>query len=346
MPKRVRTVVEEMEERVEKGASMEAPFEGSSTVVSTGSTLLDLAISGGRFPYGGVPGGILVEIFGPAGAGKTVLLCEMAGAVQRANGSVLFYDPEGRLNRQFSTMMGVDFDRVDYSMPETIRQVFGAVREWVPKSEAPVHGVFADSLAALTTELEMDGEDKYGMRRAKEFSEQLRLTCRELAKKNYLMVASNQVRQNLDAGPYGQRYTTTGGVAVGFYASLRLRFGAPEKIVKKRKVQGRDLSKVIGVETEIEVVKSSVWEPYHKAKVCILFNYGVDDIRANLQYVKEVRQLPVYMIGDRKLSNSLDQAVQVVEEEGLAAAVRDEVVALWREIQEEFREARAPKVRY
>jgi len=38
-------------------------------VISTGSTLLDLAISGGRIRGGGLPLGILVEIFGPPGCG-------------------------------------------------------------------------------------------------------------------------------------------------------------------------------------------------------------------------------------------------------------------------------------
>ncbi len=53
----------------------------------------------------------------------------------------------------------------------------------------------------------MDNEDgdKYGMRRAKEFSEELRKTCRILKDKNYLMVCSNQIRDNVDAGLYGQK---------------------------------------------------------------------------------------------------------------------------------------------
>ena len=70
-------------------------YDGNDEVmISTGSTLLDLAISGGRKRGGGLPGGILVEIFGPSGCGKTVLLCEIAGGVQRQKGKIMFRDPE------------------------------------------------------------------------------------------------------------------------------------------------------------------------------------------------------------------------------------------------------------
>ena len=67
-------------------------------MISTGSTLLDLIISGTRVRGGGLPGGILVEIFGPSGTGKTVLLCEIGGVIQRQNGDVRYGDPEARLN--------------------------------------------------------------------------------------------------------------------------------------------------------------------------------------------------------------------------------------------------------
>lgn len=320
-------------------------YEGSDSVISTGSTLLDLAISGGRFERGGIPGGILVEIFGPSGAGKTVILCEIAGAVQRGMGEVKFFDPEGRLNKKFSSIFGVDFDKLSYEMADTIRDVFVAVREWEPSSSKKVNGIFADSLAALTTDMEMEGSDKYGMRRAKEFSEQLRLTCRVLAQKNYLMVCSNQVRQNVDAGLYESKWTSPGGMAVGFYASLRLRCSNPSKLTREQKIGNKVIKKVIGVETEFEVHKSSVWEPYHKAPVSIIFDYGIDDIRANLQYVKTYKQHPRYYVDGKQISQSLEEAIATVEEDNLTETLKLETIELWHEIEEKFRKDRAPKIR-
>ena len=104
-------------------------YDGGDQVVSTGSTLLDLAISGGRFKEGGVPLGILVEIFGPSGTGKTVLLSQIAGNVQKMGGHIMFHDPEARLNKQFAQMFGLIPDEIEYTIPNTIPEVFRSVRE-------------------------------------------------------------------------------------------------------------------------------------------------------------------------------------------------------------------------
>ena len=82
-------------------------YDENSPRVSTGSTLLDLNISGDTFYEGGLPGGIFVEIFGPSGAGKTVLLCQIAGNLFKQGGQILFRDPEARLNTQFAKMFGM-----------------------------------------------------------------------------------------------------------------------------------------------------------------------------------------------------------------------------------------------
>ena len=82
-------------------------------VISTGSTLLDLAISGGRIYGGGLPAGIVVEIFGPTGSGKTSLLCEIGGAIQRQGGILKYLDPENRFNPQFARIFDLDIDIED-----------------------------------------------------------------------------------------------------------------------------------------------------------------------------------------------------------------------------------------
>ncbi len=314
-------------------------------VISTGSTLLDLSISGGRVKQGGVPGGILVEIFGPSSSGKTVLLCEMAGGVQRNGGAVMFKDPEARLNKQFAKLFDLHLDTVDYSAPNTIPEVFKPVREWEPKPVKPgaINGVFADSLAALSTDMEMDEKDAYGMRRAKEFSEELRKTCRILTEKNLLMVCSNQIRQNIDAGAYAQKYISPGGKAIEFYSSLRLRMLGVEKIKRMTKVAGKEVTRVVGVKSDIEVSKSSVWKPFHQATITILFDYGIDDVRDNLQYIKSYTGETVYCLGGIKLSKSIDEAIDMIEQDGNEGKLKQEVVELWHEIESRFKSERKPK---
>jgi recombination protein RecA len=320
-------------------------YEGDpSKIVTTGSTLLDLAISGGRVRGGGVPVGILVEIFGPSGTGKTTLLCELAGAVQRKGGEVLFHDPEGRLNKEFAEIFDFHCEQATLGMPNTVPQVFQPIREWQPESDGP-NAVFADSLAALSTDAELDDNDAYGMRRAKEFSEECRKTCRILSQNNWLMVCSNQVRVNVGAGNFQEKYKSPGGEAIPFYASLRLKTRSNGKIEQKRTVKGKEVKRVIGVSTVVQVYKSSVWKPYREAEVPIIFDYGIDDVRANLQFVKQYTDKTIYGVRDQDLDNSLEKAIAKVEDQDLEHELKGEVIEVWQELERKFETERKPKRR-
>jgi recombination protein RecA len=322
----------------------QAEYDGTDTFISTGSTLLDLAISGGRHRGGGIPGGILMEIFGPAGCGKTVLLCELAGAVQRQGGECRFLDPEARLNKNFARIFDLNIEDMTYEMPDTVTKVFTPVRKWDPPA-GKIHGVFADSLAALTTDMELEDKDQMGMRRAKEFSQELRKTCRTITDHNLLFVCSNQVRENLDAGPYEQKFKSTGGNAIGFYSSLRLRCMNPQKIKVKRNIAGKEVTRVIGVETMVEVFKSSVWKPYHSAIVPIIFDYGIDNVRQSLTYVKQTTGNKTYTVQGETVGRSIEEAITAVETDNLERKLRRDVIDLWEDVEAKFKQDRKPKRR-
>ena len=86
----------QMKSRVNTVKEKKDKLEGNfSKVISTGSTLLDLAISSGRIRGGGLPGGIFVEIYGPESSGKTAIICEIGGNIQKKGGTCHYYDPEG-----------------------------------------------------------------------------------------------------------------------------------------------------------------------------------------------------------------------------------------------------------
>jgi len=328
----------------EKYVEYEGYFTGNN--ISTGSTLTDLAISGGRVRGGGLPAGILVEIFGPSGSGKTVLLSEIGGDIIRKGGELKFNDPEARLEPTFAKIFGLELKEGNYHRPDTVPEVFKAVRSWHPKGkDEVVHGIMADSLAALSTDQEMEKEegDKMGMRRAKEFSEELRKTCRILAQNNYLMVCSNQVRVNIGGGDWGPKYTTPGGEAVGFYSSLRLKTSVTKKIKKEKQYHGKTISRIVGVEIEVEVFKNSIWKPFRTAPVTIIFDYGVDDIRQNLQFVKNYSRSSVYTIGGKTLDKSMEDAITKIEEEGMEEQLRQEVILLWNKIESQFNSQRKSK---
>lgn len=345
LSQQVKNKVKRSKEEVAESGNNVCDF---STVISTGSTLLDLAISGGRVRGGGLCGGIFVEIFGPNGSGKTVLLCEIAGDVQRKGGSVRFDDPEARLNTQFASMFDLNTDDIDYSAPDTVTQVFENIRSWEPSTPKKINGTFTDSLAALSTNIEMENDegDKMGMRRAKEFSEGLRKNARILANKNYLMVCSNQIREKADAGSYGKKTESPGGKAIGFYASVRLEVDSPEKIwVEKTLKKGKKVKKVIGIKSTVNVFKNSLDKPYRSAPVYIIFDYGVDDIRANLQYVKEYKGLSTYSVNGEAIDNSMEVAIKYVEENDLVEVLKEEVIDLWESIEAKFETTRKPKKR-
>jgi protein RecA len=327
---------------------IEPKLDGNFDIMtSTSSTLLDLAISGSRVHGGGLPGGILIEAFGPSQSGKTALLCEIAGNVQRAGGDVQFQDPEARLDQEYFGMYGMKIKEENYHQPDTVTQVFKKVRDWVPETEVRgkvVHGIFADSLAALSTDMEMENEDgdKMGGRRAKEFSEQLRKTCREIKAKNYLLVCSNQIRMKMDAQKFESKFTTSGGEAVKFYASVRMKFNNPDKVWKEVTIAGKKVKKCIGITTEIEVVKT-VDKPYRKAEVTFLFDYGIDNIRMNLQFCKDNTKNTTYTLGHRSLSNSMEEAIRIIEKEGLEKQLEEQTIDLWEDIESKFASERKPK---
>ncbi len=332
----------QVKQKINSGVKEKKEYDGDfGTIISTGSTLLDLAISGSRVRGGGLPGGILVEIFGPSGSGKTVFLSEIGGRIQKQGGDIMFHDPEARLNKQFANMFDLTVSDENYKQSNTVTEVFKDIRAWEPAKtkKKVIHGILADSLAALSTDTEMEKEegDKMGMRRAKEFSEELRKTCRLITQNNYLMVCSNQVRVNTDAGPYGQKYTTPGGEAVGFYASVRLRTLKPEKLKKKVSIKGKEVTKVTGIQVQIEVFKNSVAKPYGIAPITILFDYGIDDIRENLQYIKDFKKTAVYCVGDLTLDKSIEESIKMVERDPkLIDDLREEVIDLWEEIETKF----------
>jgi len=330
-----------------KGVPEESFTGNTEFMISTGSTLLDLAISGTRKRGGGIPGGILLEAFGPPGTGKTVLLCEIGGAVQRSGGEVMFNDPEARLNTTFAKLFDLDTNVIKINQPDTVTQVIDGIREWSPKSSDKINVVLTDSLAALSTDLELENKDgdKMGMRRAKELSEGMRKIARILKQNNYIMACSNQIRDKANAAAFTETFTTPGGNAIPFYASVRLRFHKSEKLRKKKKIGNKEVSQVIGTVGRVEVYKNSVDKPFRTADIYIMFNYGIDDIRANLEYLKEIKGATEYILKDTRLGKTIDKAIEFVEEHNLERLLKRTVILTWEEVQKSFETTRKIKKR-
>jgi len=342
-------------------------------VVSTGSTLLDLAISGGVVPGGGLPGQIIVQVYGPNSTGKTTLMAEVLGHVQRAGGQFKVKDSESRLNAAYCHTFGVKINQGDIERKGTITDMFefligpletktvGASKitkrntdkAWIP-DPTNINIYAVDALAATASKMEMEQGDKMGQKRAKDFSEGFRMITDHIYNHNIIMFCTDQVRDNV--GGYGEAQKPGGGNAVGYYSSLRIRLKKTKDLIKE--VQLPNMAKtekhLYGIEVEAFIKKSSLDRAYRTATLRLIFNYGLDDIGANLEWLKQhgtMAEHPTdptkkagYVIGDKNFV-SLDRAIEYVEQNDLEDAVRETVIDVWGQIEEQVKPKRKEKVR-
>ncbi len=349
-PKKVEEVVGEADPLAKKiKEEIDKPVEEAdgifdNGVISTGSTLLDLEISGNRIYGGGLPGGIIVEVFGPSGAGKTSILAEICASAVANGGDYFIADPEARLDKEYARIYGLEIDKTRYSRPDTVPEMFEKIWNWnpKPKKEGSICVFAGDSLAALSTSMEMEDEDKMGMRRAKEFSEWMRKTCRKIANNNWLVVLTNQERES----PTG--VTTPGGKAVPYYSSMRIRVSPQltnKYITSVQTISGKKVEKRKGIRAKAQIKKSSIGDPFGEAPYSIEFGYGMDDLRENLQYLKDFTEGETkYNCIDNTMT-SMNKAIAYVEEKEYQNQIRENVIKRWMEIQNSFKVERRVKKR-
>ena len=157
------------------------------------------------------------------------------------------------------------------------------------------------------------------------------------------MVCSNQIRQTLNQ--FGPKYKSTGGEAMSFYSSLRLKTEMINKIKVEKTMAGKDVSRIVGIRINVNVFGSSVWKPYRTVPVTVIFDYGIDDIKENLQFIKDYTKNTTYCLGNSNLSSEMNKSIQMVEEAGLEMELKNEVIDLWEKIERKFDSNRKSKIR-
>ncbi len=272
---------------------------------------------------------------------NTAILTELCASAQKKGGEAYFNDPEARLDKEYAKITGYSLtDEKLYDRPDTVTALFDNFKSWKVNPEFP--NVFAgDSLAALSTNTEMEDEDKMGMRRAKEFSQELRKSARMFSKKNVLMACSNQLRDS----PTGK--TTPGGNAIPFYSSLRMEVMPhfpTAKVKREKTINGVKHSKVIGIQSDVTIIKNSLDDPFRKVPIYIIFGYGIDDVRGNLMWLKESTGEKKFIFDNKEFSR-IEDAIAFIEENNLEKKLRKKVVDLWNELEEAFKTNRKPKSR-
>ena len=234
----------------------------------------------------------------------------------------------------------MNIPKKNYKRPDTVTEMMNFIYSWKPESNERINVIATDSLAALSTDLELDTEDKMGMRRGKEFSQGLRKTCRLIANNNWLIACSNQLR----SGPHGD--FTPGGNAVPYYSSVRIRVREKGPITLTRKIgsKKREVEKSIGILSSCFIKKSTVDDPYREAPIYIVFGYGIDDIRGNLQWYKDMTGETTYDCVNKNYAR-MNDAIRYIEDNDLQDELKEKVIDLWEEIENKFLISRKTKSR-
>ena len=253
--------------------------------VSTGATMLDLAIS--NRPHGGLPVGRIVEITGLEQSGKSLLAAHVIANTQKRGGIGVIIDTEASVHDDFYRAIGLDMTKLVYVHAETIEDVFDMITniiEKVRKTEKDkIVTIVVDSVSAASTKSEIESKftkDGYATDKAIILSKAMRKITNMLAKQRILLIFTNQLRQKMNAMPFADQYTTSGGMSLRFHSSVRLRL----KMVSKIKNSSND---VIGVSVKAIVVKNRCGPPLREAIFDIYFDRGIDDYSAWLKVMKE-----------------------------------------------------------
>jgi recombination protein RecA len=281
-------------------------------VIPTGSLALDIALG-----IGGIPRGRVTEIYGPESAGKTTICQHIVAEAQKRGGTCAYIDMEHALDPAYAAKCGVDVENLYISQPDTGEQALEIAEALVRSGALDI--VVVDSVAALVPRAEIEGDmgdASMGMQ-ARLMSQALRKLSGAIKQSNTSMVFTNQLRQKIGV-MFGNPETTTGGMALKFYASVRLDV---------RRIQAIKVGQeVVGSRTRVRVTKNKVAPPFREAEFDIMYNEGISkegdlvDIGVTLDLI--TKRGAFFSYGDTRIGQGRENAKQFLKENpGIASEI-------------------------
>ena len=289
--------------------------------IPTGCLSLDVALG-----VGGLPRGRVSEVYGPEASGKTTLCLHVVAECQRMGGVAAFIDMEHALDPHYAARLGVDVDNLLISQPDMGEQAL-EITETLVRSGA-VDVVVIDSVAALVPRSEIEGDmgDATMGNMARLMSQALRKLSGAIKQTNTTVIFTNQLRQKIGV-MFGNPETTTGGMALKFYSSIRIDI---------RRIQSiKAGSEIIGNRTRVRVVKNKVAPPFRTVEFDIMYNEGISKAGDMLDLAVELEIIDkrgsFYSYGDISLGQGRENSKQYLRDnpdmaEEIEAIIRQELL--------------------